>query len=199
MSTYRFLVSAGALILATMTGEAFAQTRGLQSRDLLRLRSVGEVKYSPDGSRIAYSVINNDGDRRPYSQLWIITVADGKSIKLGGDKDNASNAEWSADGHWIAYDGNLDNKSGLIVSRPDGSNAKFLSPLQGTNNPLPSTGRSIAWSPDGRNARTWRMRTSSTARWRSSFARSNNQCAVSQFKISHPLQAKADGQPSQAG
>src|SRR2546426_1003116 len=149
MSKYQFLVRAGALILA-ITGAAFAQTRGLQSTDLLKLRSVGEVKYSPDGARIAYSVINNDGDRRPYSQLWLMTGADGKSIKLGGEKDTSSNPEWAPDGQWIAYDGRLGDKSGLIVARPDGSNAKYLSPLQGTNNPLPSTGRSIAWSPDGK-------------------------------------------------
>ena len=36
------------------------------------------------------------------------------------------------------------------MARPDGSNARFLSPLQGTNNPLPSTGKSITWSPDGK-------------------------------------------------
>lgn len=150
MSRYRLVVRSGALILALISGAAFAQTRGLQSSDLLKLRSIGEVKYSPDGSRIAYTVINNDGPRRPYSQLWIMTVPDNKWIKLGGEKETSSNAEWSPDGQWIAYDGRLGDKSGLIVARPDGSNAKFLSPLQWTNNPLPSTGKSIAWSPDGK-------------------------------------------------
>ncbi|MFY9574707.1 MAG: S9 family peptidase, partial [Blastocatellia bacterium] len=50
----------------------------------------------------------------------------------------------------LAYDGKLGDKSGLIVCRADGSSPKFLAPLQGTNNPLPSTGKSIAWSPDGK-------------------------------------------------
>jgi Tol biopolymer transport system component len=109
MSKYRFLVRIGALFLATMSSAAFAQTRGLQSGDLLKLRSVGEVKYSPDGAHITYAVINNDGDRRPYSQLWVMTVADGKSIKLSGEKDTSSNAEWSPDGRWIAYEGDQGN------------------------------------------------------------------------------------------
>ena len=133
-----------------MFGGAVGQTRGLQSSDLLKLRSVGEVKYSPDASRVAYSVINNDGPGRPYSQLWIMTVAGSTSIKLGGEKASSSNLEWSPDGQWIAYDGKLGEKSGLIVARPDGSNAKLLSELKGTNSPLPSTGKSIAWSPDGK-------------------------------------------------
>src|SRR6185503_550897 len=137
-------------LMLTLIGVVNAQPRGLESTDLLKLRSVGEVKLSPDGSRIAYTVINNDGDARPYSQLWLMTVADGKSTRLGSGKEGSSNPEWSPDGQWIAYDGKVGDKSGLIVARADGSNAKFLAPLQGTNSPLPSTGKSIAWSPDGR-------------------------------------------------
>jgi len=149
MRTLRILTVALAL-LALSLESAGAQTRGLQSTDLLKLRSVGEVKLSPDGSRIAYTVINNDGDARPYSQLWLMTVADGKSIKLSSGKEGASGPEWSPDGQWIAYDGKLGDKSGLIVARADGSNARFLAPLRWTNSPLPSTGKSIAWSPDGK-------------------------------------------------
>jgi len=133
-----------------MIGAAAAQTRGLQSSDLLKLRSVGEVKFSPDGSRVAYTVINNDGPGRPYSQLWIMTVADNKSNRLGGEKEPSSNPEWSPDGRSIAYEGRIGDKSGLIVANADGSNAKFLSPILGTNNPLPSTGKSVTWSPDGK-------------------------------------------------
>ncbi len=149
MRTYRISILLPALTL-TLIGTAAAQTSGLQSTDLFKLRSVGEVKVSPDGSRIAYTVINNDGDARPYSQLWLMTVADGKSTKLSSGKEGSSNPEWSPDGQWIAYDGKLGDKSGLIVARADGSNARFLAPLQWTNSPLPSTGKSIAWSPDGK-------------------------------------------------
>jgi len=149
MRTLRILTVALALLPLSLES-ARAQTRGLQSADLLQLRSVGEVKLSPDGSRIAYTVINNDGDARPYSQLWLMTVADGKSIKLSSGKEGASGPEWSPDGQWIAYDGKLGDKSGLIVARADGSNPRFLATLRWTNSPLPSTGKSIAWSPDGK-------------------------------------------------
>ena len=149
MSITRLSKFAVILILAVI-GAAGAQTRGLQSGDLLKLRSVGDVKFSPDGSRIAYTVINNDGPGRPYSQLWMLNLADNKYINLSGEKASSSNPEWSPDGQWIAYDGRLGDKAGLIVSRPDGSTPKFLAALKGTNNPLPSTGKSISWSPDGK-------------------------------------------------
>ena len=138
-----------ALIIATFCVRSAAQST-IQSSDLLKLRSVGEVKFSPDGSRLAYTVINNDGSGRPYSQLWIMNMPDGKQVRLARGKESSSNPEWSPDGQWIAYDGKLNEKSGLIVSRPDGSDARLLSPLQGTNSPLPSTGKSITWSPDGK-------------------------------------------------
>src|SRR5215475_3669078 len=35
-----------------------AQSSGLQSNDLYRLRSVGSAHFSPDGARIAYNVTN---------------------------------------------------------------------------------------------------------------------------------------------
>src|SRR6266699_6974545 len=131
-----------ALIAAGLAG---AQTRGFQSADLLKLRSVGDVQWSPDGSRIAYTDSNNDGPRRPYSQLWIMTVADGKSIRLAVEKESSSGPEWSPDGQWIAYQGGKEGKSGLMVARPDGSGAKFLAELQSTNSPLPTTGKRLAW------------------------------------------------------
>jgi dipeptidyl aminopeptidase/acylaminoacyl peptidase len=138
------------LIVIPMTGLIGAQPRGLQSSDLFRLRSVGDVQLSPDGTRVAYTVSNNDGPGRPYSQVWIMTLADGKTTRLGGEKIPSSGPEWSPDGQWLAYRGRLGEQSGLIISRADGSGAKFIAPLEGTNSPLPSTGKSIAWAPDGK-------------------------------------------------
>src|SRR5258708_2053612 len=131
-------------------GIASAQTRGLESADLLKLRSVGDVQWSPDAARIAYTISNNDGPRRPYSQLWIMTVADGKSIRLAAEKESSSGPEWSPDGQWIAYQGRSEGKSGLMIARPDGSGAKFLAELQSTTSPLPTTGKRLAWSPDSK-------------------------------------------------
>jgi dipeptidyl aminopeptidase/acylaminoacyl peptidase len=127
----------------------FAQN-GLQSNDLYKLRGVGEADLSPDGSHIAYTISNNGQTGRPYSQLWIMNVADGKSFRLGGENDRGGNAEWSPDSHWIAYSGASGGQAGLWVARADGSGAKFLHEMEGTNSPLPSTGRSIAWSPDSK-------------------------------------------------
>jgi dipeptidyl aminopeptidase/acylaminoacyl peptidase len=141
-----WFVFAAAVALAST---ASAQDR-LQSSDLLKLRSVASVALSPDGTRAAYVVENNDGPGRPYGQLWVMTLADGKSVRFGGEKESSGNPEWSPDGQWIAYRGRVGDKSGLVVARPDGSGAKFLAEMSGTNAPLPGSGQTVAWSPDSR-------------------------------------------------
>ena len=118
--------------------------------DLSALQSIAEVQISPDGSRIAYSVRHSDRPGRPYSQVFIMDVASGKSVRLGTDRDGASNPRWSPDGEQIAYLGRGESGSGIIIARPDGTLAVPLAPVGGTNHPLPSGGERMAWSPDAR-------------------------------------------------
>ena len=142
------ILSSAAALLATPS--AHAQARTFSSGDLYKLRSAGGVTLSPDGTRLAYTVSLNDGPGRPYSQLSVMTLADGRSVHFSKEKESSGGPEWSPDGQWIAYSGKLGDKSGLIVSHPDGSAAKFLSKLEGTNNPLPTMGKRFAWSPDSK-------------------------------------------------
>lgn len=129
---------------------ARAADRGLISSDLYKLRSVGEVELSPDGTRIAYSVTNSDQPGRQYSQLFILSLDTMQSVRLGGEHGRASGARWSPDGRWLACIGGDGQNSGLMIAHPDGSGATFLAPVSGTNHPLPSSGERIAWSPDGK-------------------------------------------------
>jgi dipeptidyl aminopeptidase/acylaminoacyl peptidase len=80
--------------------------------------------------------------------LFVMTIADGTSIRFGGDRDSSGNPEWSPDGRWIAYRGRVGDKTGLLVARPDGAGTKFLAEMTDTNAPLPGMGKSVAWSPD---------------------------------------------------
>src|SRR5580700_7870797 len=86
---------------------------GLTSADLYKLHSVGDVQLSPDGSRIAYAVTNNDQPGRPYSQTWIMKLDTLQSIRL----ERAASPRWSPDGQWIAYIAG----GGVTIARPDGT------------------------------------------------------------------------------
>jgi dipeptidyl aminopeptidase/acylaminoacyl peptidase len=145
-----FVLQSAVLTLCTIIFFMRVNAEALRSSDLLGLRSVTDVQFSPDGSRLAYSVENNDGPGRPYSQIWIVSLGDGKALRIGAEREASSGPVWSPDGGWIAFRGHEGDKSGLMVTRPDGSGRRFLSVMQGTNSPLPSTGNTIAWSPDAR-------------------------------------------------
>jgi dipeptidyl aminopeptidase/acylaminoacyl peptidase len=137
-----------ALCLALPSPAAGAGRR-LESADYRRMRSVGDVRLSPDGTRVAYGVATYDGAGRPRRQLFVVTLADGANVRLGGT-EAASSPAWSPDGRLVAFKGTADGKSGLVVERPDGTGLRFLAEMNGTNSPLTFEGNPIAWSPDSK-------------------------------------------------
>ena len=144
------IVRALGLIAALAAFNVQAQER-LQAADLFRMRSVGEAQYSPDQMRIAYTVSNNDGEGRPYSQLWIMDVATGATTRVGDEKSRGSQPTWSPDGTRIAFSGKLGDQSGLLVCNADGTVLQFLTATQGTNSSaITNAGKEIDWSPDGK-------------------------------------------------
>jgi dipeptidyl aminopeptidase/acylaminoacyl peptidase len=139
-----------AIAIGSLGFAAAAIPQGLVSSDLSRLRSVGGAAASPDGKRVAYTVVMRDRPERPYGQLWIMDLSTQKSVRVGGDMDGGGSGVWSPDGKWIAFSGHQGNKGGLFVVRPDGSEVTFLAEARGTNSPLPGTGNEISWSPDSK-------------------------------------------------
>ena len=77
----------------SLVARGAAGQAGLQSSDLLKLRSVSAVQVSPDATRVAYVVDNNDGAGRPYGQLWVMTLADGKTVRVLNVNDKLADTE----------------------------------------------------------------------------------------------------------
>jgi dipeptidyl aminopeptidase/acylaminoacyl peptidase len=135
-------------VLAGLTLDASAQARRLESGDYLKLRSVTAVDLSPDGTRVACVVERYDRPGRPLEQLWIMPTAGGNPVRVLGDADAAARPRWSPDGRWLAFEGTSSDRAGLWVARADGTGARFLAGMAGTNSPLTHEGDRIAWAPD---------------------------------------------------
>lgn len=141
----RFGVIAGLLSLG-LTLEA-QSSRGLTARDLHQLQSVGDVEISPSGTHVAYAVVRSAAPGRPQASLVVHNLSTGASHDL---PQGSSGPRWSPDGRRLAFMGTGPDGGGLMVSEADGSGARLVAPVTGTNHPLPSSGATVAWAPDGR-------------------------------------------------
>lgn len=142
-------LAASLLSLALVSAAVASAQDRIQSADYRKLRSVGDVVFSPDGTRLAYTVSSNDAPGRPYSQLWILDVASGRSTRVGDDQSRGSSPVWSPDGRLLAYTGRVGSNSGLFVARGDGTAPVHVANVEGTNSSaLTNTGSTLAWSPD---------------------------------------------------
>ena len=150
--------------LAMLPPGALAQ--GLQSADLSRFRSVGQVALSSDGQRIAYTVAVRTRPGRPYQEMWLLEVgstASRQPHRLGDDNGSFSLPHWSPDNKWLAYDGNDGKQSGLWVAHADGSDPAFVMRETDPGLPMPGwlghellvirdpgQGDNVLWSPDSK-------------------------------------------------
>jgi len=82
------------------------------------IASFEEPVYSPDGRRIAYSVVGSLGHF-----IYLSAVAGGKPIRLSADSADERSPTWNGDGTWIGY---LRNNSGswALVKANSGGGAQ---------------------------------------------------------------------------
>ena len=111
-------------------------------------RSHGEDEnptWTPDGRRLAISSQRGDGK---HSQIYIVTIASGRAVRLSHDKFFDDWPSISPNGRWIAYTRNhrhydSDDSGDIVVMRVDGRGAKAITP-RATDDWYPS------WSADSR-------------------------------------------------
>jgi len=117
--------------------------------DMLKIKSIGGVNLSNDGSMVVFTVttIEPDGDTkweyRYVNQVWMVNT-DGNSLpkQLTG-REGSSQAAWSPDGKQIAFVRLADGKPQIFLLSLDGGEAMQLTKFKyGAGTPK--------WSPDGK-------------------------------------------------
>lgn len=83
-------------------------------------------RISPDGTKAVYDVTYfNKEEDRAYTDLYLLTLADGKSIQLTNTDYNESDAGWTPDGKYITYLA----KGQLWEMSPDGTNQRQITDI----------------------------------------------------------------------
>ncbi|HEU4988761.1 MAG TPA: S9 family peptidase [Gemmatimonadaceae bacterium] len=114
-------------------------------KDVLSLRSVGDVAISPDGSAVAYTVSGADwAENKYHTEIWLAHRGAKPFQLTRNGKASSSNPAWSPDGTWIAFLSSRDDHSQIWAIRTDGGEARPLTDVS-------SGVDGFAWSPDGKS------------------------------------------------
>src|ERR1700694_1550620 len=119
---WAILLSAGILFAA----------EGMTPSDVARLRNVGAVAISPDGSRVAYTLTVprdpfTETDGPAWTELHVVG-RDGVSRPFVPGDVNVSAVRWTRDGHGISFLAKRakDEHRGLYLIAADGGEARRL-------------------------------------------------------------------------
>lgn len=146
----RFLLSSGLLCVLAVAGTAGArQTSSADSAKLLtpeaslNLRSISDLQFSPDGSRVAFVVMDPPKGERRARHIWLHEIKSGAVRQITFSAKDESSPRWSPDGKQLAFLSNREDQQQIYVMRMDGGEAAALT--KGKRNV-----QSFAWSPDGK-------------------------------------------------
>lgn len=113
--------------------------------DYISMPSLSAVRFSPDGSRIAYVITRPNFKRGTYDgEIHVINVdGTGDFALTRGDAATNDHPRWSPDGRSIAFLSDRGERTGIYTIRVDGGEAVPL-----TEEPVAI--RDFQWAPDGR-------------------------------------------------
>jgi len=143
---HRLLFMIGLLISVAVAGQ---NKQPVSVTDMLKIKSIGNVTLSPDGSKAAFTVttIENEGDSKwdykYVTQVWMAPT-DGSALprQLTTTRENATQPAWSPDGKQLAFSRVVDGKQQIFILSLDGGEARQLTKFK--------YGASIPkWSPNG--------------------------------------------------
>jgi dipeptidyl aminopeptidase/acylaminoacyl peptidase len=121
----------------------------IQVTDLLKIKTVGNITATKDGSKVAFTVTSvepdaaNKEDYRYVTQVYTVSTAEPYTVvQLTTAKEGASQPAWNPDGSELAFVRAVDGKPQIFLISMEGGEPRQLTKFKyGASNPK--------WSPDG--------------------------------------------------
>src|SRR5687767_4000430 len=111
----------------------------------LKVKTVGAVRVSPDGKKVAYTVsspVMTPEKSEFVTQVWLANSDGSDAVQLTYAEKSSDNPRWSPDGKMLAFTSGRSGKTNLYVIRLVGGEAEQLTDVKsGVGN--------FAWAPDG--------------------------------------------------
>ncbi|MBS1566821.1 MAG: PD40 domain-containing protein, partial [Bacteroidetes bacterium] len=139
------------LLLLFIALHSFSQngSEPIRVTDMLKIKSIGGITLSNDGSKAAFVVTSIDPDPenkweyKYSSQIWMSPTGAASTPRQLTYKENSSQPAWSPDGRQLAFVRAADGKPQIFLLALDGGEAMQLTKYKyGASSPR--------WSPDGK-------------------------------------------------
>jgi dipeptidyl aminopeptidase/acylaminoacyl peptidase len=121
--------------------------RAITAEDLYLLKLVNDVRLSPDGRYVIFSVQRVDRKtEKKYANLWLAALDTGEARQFTFGDQNDTLPRWSPDGSQIAFlsnRGDREKPPQVYLIPMGGGEARPLTQIDGEIG-------SLSWSPDGR-------------------------------------------------
>lgn len=144
---FGFLFFMFILPAATGNSESVATDRGWTPEIILKVKSVGNVRVSPDGKQVVFTVREAimTGDKSEYLTHIHMARTDGSpAFQFTRGEKSCTSPRWSPDGRWLAFTSSRSGKINLYIIPVNGGEARQLTDVQ--------TGViGFRWSPDGKS------------------------------------------------
>ena len=127
--------------LALCATGALAQP-ALTPEQALNRRTIGELEFSPDGSRLAFTVAEPAKGTARTRAIWPLDVSTGRSRQLTFSGKNDAAPRWAPNGSAIAFTSDRDGAAQLYLLPLAGGEAERVTDTK-------ERVESFRWSPDG--------------------------------------------------
>ena len=121
--------------------------RLITAEDLYSFETINNVRISPDGEHVIYTVQNVERKtEKKYTNLWLVPTSGGEARQFTYGDQNDTGPRWSPDGSQIAFLSNRGDKEKppqVYLIPFGGGEARRLTELDGEIGDL-------KWSPDGK-------------------------------------------------
>ncbi|MEM5773384.1 MAG: DPP IV N-terminal domain-containing protein, partial [Anaerolineaceae bacterium] len=123
-----------------------ANKRNFEPLDELRYAQMDTACFSPDGSKVVYTVRRVDLDKeKEFCHLWLHDLTNGNARQLTRGEHSNSAPAWSPDGSAIAFLSTRSEKPQIFTISPLYGEAIRLTDVK------QGVGSGPVWAPDGRH------------------------------------------------
>ncbi|HYL62306.1 MAG TPA: S9 family peptidase [Candidatus Methylomirabilis sp.] len=138
------------LTVCTLVGAAAAQEqpaaeagKKLTPEASLDLRTISDLQFSPDGTRIAFVVTEPPRGERRARHIWMYDRSSGTIRQFTFSAKEESSPRWSPDGRQLAFLSNRDDQQQIYILQMSGGEGATLTKGKRSI-------RTFSWSPDGK-------------------------------------------------